>query len=130
MDLILSQHPRGFRLDNGYGEYSERNGGTIVAIFPEVGPRARRILQELKEVDGWIVSSLPCILAAVANEGLVARSRSRSPARDHRRCTRCGDSEDETEEYETICDGCLRKRDAQPPRSSLAVRSSAAEARR
>ncbi len=129
MDLIVSEHPRGFRLDGSHGEYSER-GGTIVAIFPEAGPHARRILQELKQVDGWIVSSLPCILAAVANEGLVSRSRSRSPRGDRRRCTHCGDSEDETEDYETICDGCLRKRDARaPPRSSLVARS-AAEARR
>jgi hypothetical protein len=125
MDLIVSRHPRGYRLDDGYGEYGER-GGDIVAIFPEVGWRARHILRELKVVRGWVVSPLPSILAAVVGEGLGTPSRSRSP-RDRRRCTPCGESEDEPEDYEAICDPCLRRRDVQ---ARPAARTSAAQARR
>jgi hypothetical protein len=60
--------------------------------------------------------------AALASHTRVAersRARSRSP-RDHRRCTHCGDSEDEPEEYETICAPCLRRRDAHVPMPSTA----------
>ena len=120
MDLVISRHPRGYRLDNGYGECDER-GGDIVAIFPRVGWRARHILRELQVADGWVVSSLPSILAAVVDAGLVTRARSRSP-RDRRRCTHCGECEDEPEDYEAICDPCLRRRDAQVPARSAQAR--------
>jgi hypothetical protein len=122
MDLIVSQGPRGLFLGRsdtrGFGS---ARGGNIVAISPRAGPHMDSILRGLARVDGWIVSPLSCVLAAAAHT--IAREadakapceRSRSPPGGRRCCCCCGESEAETEDFETLCDGCLRGRELSPP---------------
>jgi hypothetical protein len=121
MDLYIVKLSRGYSVRVGrVSNWPCPRTTAVVAVYPGLGHLADDLVRDFsRTADRTIHVPIAVLLAAVArrlgawdvdyaDEG---GARSRSP-RDHRRCTHCGDSEDEPEEYETICAPCLRRRDA------------------
>jgi len=126
MDLVVERFRHGFLMKAADGRSElARVEGDIVAIYPQAGRHAGAIYDDYGLANdgfGRLKGPLSDILAAIARQISASRDgRSRSP-RDRRRCTHCGECEDEPEDYEAICDPCLRRRDAQAPARSAQAR--------
>jgi hypothetical protein len=125
MDLYIVKLGRGYKVGVGpVFDWPPPRTAAVVAVYPGLGYLADGIASEFsRTADRTIHVPIAVLMAAIARrlgawdvdyaDGNAerGRARSRSP-RDHRRCTHCGNSEDEPEEYETICTPCLRRRDA------------------